>query len=321
MADIADQVSAGMLIRIESALKDFSVDSFQIWGSTMDQGGEIAKADPGDYLFLIRNMKIENGIEAVAEVPWCCRILSPCLESKSLSMKLWKTDEYPNIVLVESSFVDLKWSELREMLGYQDKRYDPAKKLRKYDKSKNWKHSSRFKEFASPEALAEHFWSISVARTRVKKIADEAPDSTAVVTQAPIEQIAEQELHAEGSFGACCEGAIQRIEVDRRERDSRIRRLAIEIALRDSAGKLRCQACKMSFEEAYGELGRDFIEAHHIDPLSNGAREIDLSDEASVKDYIALLCSNCHRMIHRGREMLTVEELRKIVEDARRRNS
>ena len=43
-------------------------------------------------------------------------------------------------------------------------------------------------------------------------------------------------------------------------------------------------------------IGADFIEAHHLVPLSH----IKPGEErAYVADDFAVLCSNCHRMIHR----------------------
>jgi predicted HNH restriction endonuclease len=58
----------------------------------------------------------------------------------------------------------------------------------------------------------------------------------------------------------------------------------------------RCQACDMTFSDVYGAIGADFIEAHHLMPLSS----IDPDGERiyAPEDF-AVLCSNCHRMIHR----------------------
>ncbi len=69
---------------------------------------------------------------------------------------------------------------------------------------------------------------------------------------------------------------------------------------------LACEACGFDFFEAYGEHGRGFIECHHLVPLSHaGPRTTKLSD-------LALLCSNCHRMAHRGNPWPTVSALRKM---------
>jgi len=55
-----------------------------------------------------------------------------------------------------------------------------------------------------------------------------------------------------------------------------------------------CKACGFNFNDYYGkDLAKDFIEVHHINPLSEGEIEID-----PKKDLIPL-CSNCHSMIHR----------------------
>lgn len=73
--------------------------------------------------------------------------------------------------------------------------------------------------------------------------------------------------------------------------------------------KLSCQVCDFSFEENYGKLGKGFIEAHHIFPISN------LTSETPTKvEDIALVCSNCHRMLHRRRPWLAIDELNKIKE-------
>lgn len=58
----------------------------------------------------------------------------------------------------------------------------------------------------------------------------------------------------------------------------------------------KCQACDFSFESVYGTLGKDYIEAHHLVPLHalSGDGPV-LTNPAS--DF-AVLCANCHRMIH-----------------------
>ena len=65
----------------------------------------------------------------------------------------------------------------------------------------------------------------------------------------------------------------------------------------------RCEACDMSFNERYGTLGRNYIEAHHRVPVSS----LQEGEKTSITD-LAALCSNCHRVIHTN-DLLTVEEL------------
>lgn len=60
-------------------------------------------------------------------------------------------------------------------------------------------------------------------------------------------------------------------------------------------GKLFCEVCGLSFEDMYPpSLGSNFIEAHHKVPLS----EVEGMVRTTLDDLM-MVCSNCHRMIHR----------------------
>ena len=67
------------------------------------------------------------------------------------------------------------------------------------------------------------------------------------------------------------------------------------------------QICEFSFVETYGNLGKGFIEAHHILLLS----ELTKETKTKVED-IALVCSNCHKMLHRGRQWLSLNDLKNL---------
>lgn len=58
-----------------------------------------------------------------------------------------------------------------------------------------------------------------------------------------------------------------------------------------------CEVCGFNFEEVYGELGREFIEAHHLVPI--GTLDAGLSRSVDLVQDFAVLCANCHRMAHR----------------------
>lgn len=70
-------------------------------------------------------------------------------------------------------------------------------------------------------------------------------------------------------------------------------------------GELICEVCGFDFEETYGDLGKGFIEAHHIQPLSEYSE-----NDTTTEDDLALVCSNCHRMLHRKRPWITPNELK-----------
>lgn len=62
------------------------------------------------------------------------------------------------------------------------------------------------------------------------------------------------------------------------------------------------------FGAVYGPRGVDFIECHHVKPLS----EIEIERKTRLDD-LALVCANCHRMIHAKRPWLTIKQLHEIV--------
>ena len=92
-----------------------------------------------------------------------------------------------------------------------------------------------------------------------------------------------------------------------RERDKKIIKRKKDRVLRET-GKLQCEGCSFEFSATYGEHGYGFIECHHIIPLS----KLKPGQKTRLVD-LCLVCSNCHRMIHRTRPWLSVEQLQQIV--------
>jgi len=87
------------------------------------------------------------------------------------------------------------------------------------------------------------------------------------------------------------------------ERSRRLRELAKRRALK-THGRIACVVCGFDFAAVYGALGDGFIECHHTKSVST------LPEGATTKlEDIALLCANCHRMVHRRRPWLTRDEL------------
>lgn len=92
----------------------------------------------------------------------------------------------------------------------------------------------------------------------------------------------------------------------RRERDPKLR----DRKLKDTKRRglpIACEVCDFDFGHVYGFHSLNYIECHHRTPLHvTGEMQTRLTD-------LALLCSNCHRMIHRTKRWLTVEELKDLV--------
>jgi len=87
-----------------------------------------------------------------------------------------------------------------------------------------------------------------------------------------------------------------------REQDGRARSLRIDTAL-SMEGALRCEVCEFDFAHVYGELGKEYIEVHHVRPLH------EPGPANTRPEDLALLCSNCHRMIHRAQPWLNPAQL------------
>ena len=86
------------------------------------------------------------------------------------------------------------------------------------------------------------------------------------------------------------------------ERKPKLRQKALDIH------GYKCQVCDFDFELTYGNWGKEFAEVHHIKPLS----ELDGEKyETDPKTDLAVLCANCHRMVHRKKGItLSIEELK-----------
>lgn len=75
---------------------------------------------------------------------------------------------------------------------------------------------------------------------------------------------------------------------------------------------LRCEACGLDFEAIYGKRGHGFIECHHLAPLAT----LRPGQPTRLRD-LALVCANCHRMIHRRAPWLSMGELKSLIASAR----
>lgn len=92
-----------------------------------------------------------------------------------------------------------------------------------------------------------------------------------------------------------------------RERNPQVINLAKE-KFKQKHGRLFCEICEFDFFNVYGELDEDFIEGHHTIPVS----ELQEGERTRVED-IAIVCSNCHKMLHRRRPWLTKNQLKELI--------
>jgi predicted HNH restriction endonuclease len=103
------------------------------------------------------------------------------------------------------------------------------------------------------------------------------------------------------------EGELRQLFIAHRKREAKLRAAKIRQALSKNAGHLRCEVpgCGFDFLDKYGETGRNYAVVHHTKPLaslSTGGAKTSLAD-------LAIVCPNCHAMIHRGGECKPMNSL------------
>jgi len=73
----------------------------------------------------------------------------------------------------------------------------------------------------------------------------------------------------------------------------------------------RCQACDVDLGELYGRIGQGYIEAHHLRPISTLEEGVIVRYDVAAE--FAVLCPNCHRMIHRMEDPSNLYKLRALL--------
>jgi 5-methylcytosine-specific restriction protein A len=116
----------------------------------------------------------------------------------------------------------------------------------------------------------------------------------------PIDYKLAQEIDQNEMF---VEGALSSITVNSFERDPVARSKCLEFH------GYKCTVCDFDFEKFYGYLGKNYIQVHHITPLS----EIRKNHEVNpVKDMVPV-CPNCHAIIHRQKPALKINTLKEHI--------
>lgn len=88
------------------------------------------------------------------------------------------------------------------------------------------------------------------------------------------------------------------------ERDLKNRKAAVDIH------GFTCKACGFNFESFYGEHAKNYIQIHHITPLS----ELDGPTHINPETDLIPVCANCHVTIHRKKDhTLSIDELKELI--------
>lgn len=83
-------------------------------------------------------------------------------------------------------------------------------------------------------------------------------------------------------------------------------------AVLEKTGDLACEVCKFSFKKTYGPLGEYYCEVHHLRQIADAGEGV-----VTKLEDLAVVCSNCHGMIHKSTPMLSISELQAQLEITR----
>ena len=89
------------------------------------------------------------------------------------------------------------------------------------------------------------------------------------------------------------------------ESNFRVRNRAL-INIKKMQSSCTCEICGFNYEDYYSDIGRGYIIAHHIRPVSSGPTITTLDD-------IALVCANCHAMIHSKNPPISMSDMKQVV--------
>jgi 5-methylcytosine-specific restriction endonuclease McrA len=128
------------------------------------------------------------------------------------------------------------------------------------------------------------------------------PSFLTALASAPTKTVAVPDVEAEEISAR--EGAVSTRQHLHRERDSAIVAAKRREVL-SATGRLACSVCDFDFRQFYGDLGEEFCEVHHLRSLADADGEVE-----TRLDDLAVVCSNCHRMLHRSHPFLTLDQLK-----------
>lgn len=120
----------------------------------------------------------------------------------------------------------------------------------------------------------------------------------------PLRRVVQSDLDSISLEEEYFEGAHKPRYTNSYERNPKLRAAAI------ACHGQTCLVCGFDFGKTYGVRGAGFIEVHHLRPVAT----LDPIAPVDPRTDMTVVCSNCHRMIHRSRDnVLSLEELRRIM--------
>lgn len=266
--DVVEKMPAHLKAEVKERLFTEFPDGFCNAWGVPDGAKAVIKNLSYDDVMLLIKTTGGNG-----EMPALCRVKGFWREHlPELSQYLWGSNHFPYVFFFKTQEIDLTWHRFKQDVSYMPK-FRPAGSVYRV-------REDRLVPFGGAEGYVSE-----LLGKGYKPIAE------------PEGRVEEPTPEAEYE-----EGERRTREVYYFKRNPKL------VSLAKEAFGYVCQACGFDFERVYGELGSQYIECHHKNPLSERDEEL-----ASTLDDVCMLCSNCHRMIHRTRPAMSLESLQEIV--------
>lgn len=71
----------------------------------------------------------------------------------------------------------------------------------------------------------------------------------------------------------------------------------------------KCCICGFSFEAFYGEVAKDFIHVHHLNPFAEVGTEHDVDPIEDLRP----VCPNCHAVFHIKKPAYSIKEVQDLL--------
>lgn len=227
---------------------------------------------------VIKNLEINDVMLLIkttggdGEVPALCHIRGfwrePLLE---LSNFLWGNTHFPYVFFFKTEDIDLTWYQLKTDIGYKQN-FRPSGNVYRIKEE-------RLTDFGGVNAY------VDMLRHGIERPS--------------LEDIKEEENEQTNEYK---EGERKTREYSYFKRNPKL-----AISAKKNYGYI-CQACGFDFQSVYGDIGKEYIECHHLDPLSERADTFI----STLKD-VCVLCANCHRMIHKKKPAMSLNELKSTI--------
>lgn len=259
---------------IEALSTLFPSGSSNCWGVPAGAESAIRHLNVGDVMILIRTTGGDGDMPAMCPVRAFWREPMP-----GLSKALWGSDRFPYVFFSRTEPIRLTWTQFKQDVGYAPN-FRPSGNVYRIRKDRLEQHGGA-EGYVAKLAGGEFQYHVGAVSAQVAEVTPETE-------------------FEEG----------QRLV---RERNYFKRNPNLVNASKKHYDYV-CQACGFRFPDKYGELGKDYIECHHLNPLSERTGA-EASFSTSLSE-VTVLCSNCHRMIHRTRPAMPLTQLKAAIDKA-----